>query len=38
MVPPTERVVEASQDNRLIQAHWDIVKDHRPEAAGGAAV
>jgi hypothetical protein len=27
----TERVVEASQDNRLIQAHWDILKDYRPK-------
>ena len=27
----TERVVEASQDNRLIQAHWDIVKDFQPK-------
>jgi beta-galactosidase GanA len=27
---PSERVWEASEDNRLIQAHWDILKDHRP--------
>ena len=27
----TERVVEASQDNHLIQAHWDILKDYLPK-------
>jgi beta-galactosidase GanA len=27
----TERVLEAAEDNRLIQAHWDIIKDHRPK-------
>ena len=26
----TERVVEAAEDNRLIQAHWDILKDYVP--------
>ena len=27
----TERVLEAADDNRLIQAHWDIIKDYRPK-------
>jgi len=27
----TERVLEASDDNRLIQAHWDILKDYAPK-------
>ena len=27
----TERVLEAAEDNRLIQAHWDIIKDCRPK-------
>jgi beta-galactosidase GanA len=27
----TERVVEAAEDNRLIQAHWDILKDYLPK-------
>ena len=27
----TERVLEASDDNRLIQAHWDILKDYSPK-------
>ena len=27
----TERVVEAAQDNHLIQAHWDILKDYLPK-------
>lgn len=26
----TERVVEAAEDHRLIQAHWDILKDYKP--------
>ena len=26
----TERVLEAAEDNRLIQAHWDLIKDYRP--------
>jgi beta-galactosidase len=28
---PTERVREAAEDNRLIQEHWDIIKDHTPK-------
>ena len=28
---PTERVLEAAEDNRLIQAHWDIIQDYRPK-------
>jgi hypothetical protein len=28
---PTERVEEAAKANRLIQARWDIIKDHRPK-------
>jgi len=28
---PTERVREAAEDNRLIQAHWDIIQDFRPK-------
>lgn len=28
---PTERVEEAAKNNRLIQAHWDILKDYRPK-------
>jgi len=27
----TERVLEAAEDNRLIQAHWDVIKNHRPK-------
>jgi beta-galactosidase GanA len=27
---PTERVLEAAENHRLIQAHWDIIKNHRP--------
>jgi len=27
----TERVTEASLDNRLIQAHWDVLKDYVPK-------
>ena len=29
---PTERVLEAAEDNRLFQAHWDIIKDYKPKA------
>ena len=29
---PTERVLEAAEDNRLIQAHWDIIESYRPKA------
>jgi hypothetical protein len=28
----TERVVEAAEDNRLIQAHWDIIENYKPKA------
>jgi hypothetical protein len=28
----TERVLEAAEDNRLIQAQWDILKNYRPKA------
>ena len=28
---PTERVLEAAEDNRLIQAHWDIIQDYKPK-------
>jgi beta-galactosidase GanA len=28
---PTERVLEAADDNRLIQAHRDIIQDHLPK-------
>ena len=28
---PSERMVEAAQDNHLIQAHWDILKDYQPK-------
>jgi beta-galactosidase GanA len=28
---PTERVLEAAEDNRLIQAHWDIIAGHKPK-------
>ena len=28
---PTERVVEAAEDNRLIQAHWDIIANYKPK-------
>ena len=28
---PTERVEEAARNNRLIQAHWDILKDYLPK-------
>ncbi len=27
----TERVQEAARDNRLIQEHWDILRDYRPK-------
>jgi beta-galactosidase len=27
----TERVVEAAEDNRLIQAHWDIIEGYKPK-------
>ena len=27
----TERVLEASEDNRLIQAHWDIIQNYKPK-------
>ena len=27
---PTERVLEAAENNRLIQAHWDVIKDYKP--------
>ncbi len=27
----TERVVEAAEDNRLIQAHWDIIENYKPK-------
>ncbi len=28
---PTDRVLEAAEANRLIQAHWDIIKDYKPQ-------
>jgi beta-galactosidase len=28
---PSERALEAAEDNRLIQAHWDVIKDYRPK-------
>jgi beta-galactosidase len=28
---PTERVLEAAEDHRLIDAHWDLLKDYRPQ-------
>ncbi len=28
---PTERVLEAAEDNRLIQAHWDLIRNYRPK-------
>ena len=28
---PTERVLEAAEDNRWIQAHWDIIQAYRPK-------
>ena len=28
---PTERVLEAADDNRLIQTHWDIIKAYQPK-------
>ena len=28
---PTERVLEAAEDHRLIQTHWDIIQDYRPK-------
>ncbi len=28
---PTERVVEAANNNRLIQQNWDIIRNHRPK-------
>ena len=28
---PTERVLEAAEDNRLIQAHWDIIEGYEPK-------
>ncbi len=27
---PTERVLEAAEDHRLIQAHWDIIEGYKP--------
>ena len=27
----TERVLEAAEDNRLIQAHWDIIEGYKPK-------
>jgi len=27
----TERVIEAAEDNRLIQANWDIIRDYQPK-------
>ena len=27
----TERVLEAAEDNRLIQAHWDVIEGYRPK-------
>jgi len=27
---PTERVLEATGDNRLIQAHWDVIENYKP--------
>jgi len=27
----TERVLEAAKNNRLIQAHWDVLKDYQPK-------
>ena len=29
---PTDRVQEAARNNRLIQKHWDIIRDYRPKA------
>ena len=29
---PSERVFEAANDNRLIQQHWDVIRDYRPKA------
>lgn len=28
---PTERVIEAADDNRLIQANWDVIKGYEPK-------
>jgi len=28
---PTERVLEAAEDNRLIQDHWDIIEHYKPK-------
>jgi beta-galactosidase len=28
---PTERVLEAAEDHRLIQSNWDIIKDYKPK-------
>jgi beta-galactosidase GanA len=28
---PTERVLEAAEDDRLIQAHWDIIQSFKPK-------
>jgi beta-galactosidase len=28
---PTERVLEAAEDHRLIESNWDIIKDYRPK-------
>jgi len=28
----TERVLEAAEDNRLIQAHWDIIEGYKPKS------
>jgi beta-galactosidase GanA len=27
----TERVLEAAEDNRLIQAHWDVIENYKPK-------
>ena len=29
---PTERVLEAADDNRLIQAHWDVIENYKPKS------
>jgi beta-galactosidase len=29
---PSERVLEAAEDHRLIQSQWDIVKEYKPQA------
>jgi len=28
---PTERVLEAAEDHRLIESNWDIIKDYKPK-------